>query len=284
MQKLIVEPRFNNKKLSAFLYAHFNGLSSSTLHKALRKKDIRINDVRINEDKILHEFDSVTVFIVDDLLYKKYDIKTIYEDENILIVYKPTELEVVSENVSADSLTKILSKQYSYIKPCHRIDRNTTGLVLFAKNPEALEILLSKFKNKEIKKNYRCTVLGTMPKKEDLLKAYLFKDTKKSLVYISDTPKKGYQEILTKYSVISHDKKSNTSVLDVELITGRTHQIRAHLSHIGHPIIGDGKYGINEINKKFRCKFQMLENYKMQFNFTSNSGILNYLNEKIICL
>lgn len=284
MQKLIVESQFNNKKLSTFLYSHFNGLSSSTLHKALRKKDIRINDIRVNEDKILHEFDSVTIFIVDDLLYKKYDIQTIYDDDNILVVNKPAELEVISENPLDDSLTKILSKKYSYIKPCHRIDRNTTGLVLLAKNPESLEILLSKFKNKEIQKNYRCTVLGIMAKNEDLLKAYLFKDTKKSLVYISNIPKKGYQEILTKYIVISQDKNSNTSILDVELITGKTHQIRAHLAHIGHPIIGDGKYGINEVNKKFKCKYQMLENYKIQFKFKSNSGILNYLNDKIITL
>lgn len=147
-----------------------------------------------------------------------------------------------------------------------------------------MEILLLKFKNKEIKKNYRCTVIGILDKKEDLLKAYLFKDNKKSLVYISDTPKKGYMEILTKYKVLSEDKRNNTSILDVELITGRTHQIRAHLAHIGHPILGDGKYGINEINKKFKCKYQMLENYKMKFDFTSNSGALEYLNQKEIIL
>ena len=92
MQKLIVEPKFNNKKLSSFLYAHFNGLSSATLHKALRKKDIRINDVRINEDLYVHEFDNVTIYIVDDLLYKTFDIKTVFEDDNILVVYKPSEL------------------------------------------------------------------------------------------------------------------------------------------------------------------------------------------------
>lgn len=123
-----------------------------------------------------------------------------------------------------------------------------------------------------------------MPQKEELLKAYLFKDNKKSLVYISDTPRKGYQEILTKYTVISEDKRNNTSFLEIELITGKTHQIRAHLAHIGHPILGDGKYGINSINKKFKCKYQMLESYKIQFLFTSDSQHLNYLNQMSITL
>lgn len=281
MQKLIVEPKFNNKKLSNFLYAHFNGLSSATFYKALRKKDIRINDVRINEDLYVHEFDTITIYIIDELLYKTFDIKTVFEDDNILVVYKPTELEVVDSS-SGDSLTTILSKKYSFAKPCHRLDRNTKGLVLFAKNSDSLDILLSKFKSKEIRKFYKCDVIGIMPKKQELLKAYLFKDNKKSLVYISDTPKKGYVEILTKYTVINENKKEDFSTLDVELITGKTHQIRAHLSHIGHPIIGDGKYGINEINKRFGAKFQRLEDYKLVFDFNTESGLLDYLNGKVI--
>ena len=123
----------------------------------------------------------------------------------------------------------------------HRLDRNTYGLVIFAKNKKALEILLNKFKNMEIEKHYKCTVYGIPKIKNNTLKAYLFKDRKKSLVYISDETKKGYQKIITSYKVLSENLENNTSLLDVTLHIGKTHQIRAHLAHIGFPIIGDRK-------------------------------------------
>lgn len=165
--------------------------------------------------------------------------------------------------------------------PCHRLDRNTTGLVLFAKNKEALDILFNKFKNHEIKKFYRALVYGIPKVKNARLEAFLFKDTKNSIVYISDTLKKGYQKIITSYKVLE-EFPNNTSLLDVEIETGKTHQIRAHLAHIGYPIVGDGKYGINSVNKKLGYKYQQLCSYKLQFCFSSNSGILSYLNNKII--
>ena len=280
MRTFIVENKFNNKKISNVLYEHFNGLSKNTLYKAFRKKDIRINNIKINEDTTVYTGDEITIYIIDDLLFKNINIEKIYEDENILIVDKPSNLEVVGEN----SLTSILSNDYSYIYPCHRLDRNTTGLVLFAKNEEALNILLDKFKNHEIEKHYLAKVYGIPKVKSANLIAYLFKDNKKSLVYISDVPKKGYVKIETSYTLLEKNDKKNYSLLDVELHTGKTHQIRAHLAHIGLPIIGDGKYGINEINKRFGYNAQQLSSYILKFNFKTDSGILNYLKGKEIKL
>lgn len=152
-------------------------------------------------------------------------------------------------------------------------------MILFAKNEIALEILLNKFKNHEIEKHYIALVYGIPKQKKAKLESYLFKDNKKSLVYISDEFKKGYQKIITSYSVLE-EYENNTSLLDIQIETGKTHQIRAHLAHIGHPIIGDGKYGINKINKEFNLKYQKLCSYKLKFNFSTDSGILNYLNGK----
>lgn len=278
MKILVVDEKYNNKKLDKFIFDKFPSLSSGLFYKTLRKKDFRVNDNRISENIILHTGDEIKVFISDELLENNVSLSTIYEDDNILVIDKPTSIEVVGDN----SVTSILEKKYSYIKPCHRLDRNTTGLVLFAKNEESLNILLDKFKNHEIEKHYRATIYGIPKVKKAKLEAFLFKDSKKSLVYILDEPKKGYQKIITSYQVIKEDKKQNISVLDVKLETGRTHQIRAHLAYIGFPIIGDGKYGKNEINKKFNKKTQLLESYSLKFNFSSPSGILSYLNGKII--
>lgn len=285
MKKIKVSKEFNNKSLESFIFKTFPYLKKSTFHKALRKKDIRINDVKISENVILNEGDEVSIYIIDELLLKPtFNVETIYEDENILIVNKPSQIEVVGEN----SLTNYLKDKLkiSYLMPCHRIDRNTLGLVLFAKNEESLNILLNKFKNHEIEKHYLALCYGIPKSKESTLTAYLFKDNKKSMVYISPNKAKGYNQIITKYKLLGNreyninGKIEKVSLLDVSIKTGRTHQIRAHLAYIGLPIIGDGKYGINQVNKRFKQKTQMLESYKLKFVFTDDSSILNYLNNK----
>ena len=280
MKEIVVNKKYDGKKLNSFLLDNFDGLKLNTLYKALRKRDVRVNDTKVSDNVILHSGDVIKVFIPDEQLFKdkSFNIDIIYEDDNIVVVNKPAEIEVVGEN----SLTTELCKYYNStsIFPCHRLDRNTTGLVLLAKNEKALNILLDKFKNREIEKHYRALVYGIPCKKEDTLTAYLFKDAKKSLVYISDIPKKGYEKIITSYKVISSNSKNNTSLLDVNLHTGKTHQIRAHLAHIGYPIVGDGKYGNREINKKFKYKYQQLCSYSLKFCFKTDAGILNYLNNK----
>ena len=280
MKILKVSKKYDGKKVNNFILDSFPNLSKNTLFKALRKKDIRVNDKRISDNITIYENDEIKVFISDELLEGSIEYKIVYEDDNILVIDKPSNIEVIGDN----SLTTILEKKYNFIKPCHRIDRNTLGLKKKKKNQESLDILLDKFKNREIEKHYKATVYGIPKTKRARLEAYLFKDNKKSLVYISDTPKTGYQKIITSYKVISENKKDNTSILDVEIETGKTHQIRAHLAHIGHPIIGDGKYGINEINKQFNQKTQLLTSNSIKFTFTTPSGILEYLNNKEIKL
>ena len=283
MRAITVDKKYDGKNLSNFLLGNFSGLSLNTFHKALRKKDIRINNVRVNEDVVVHLNDEVKIYVIDEFLFKNFVPEIIYEDENILVVNKPAGIEVVGEDSLTYNLHSFFSEKISFIEPCHRLDRNTTGLVLFAKNEESLKILLDKFKNHEIEKHYRATVYGIPKKESQTLTAYLFKDNKKSLVYIEDAPKTGYVKIITSYSILEKHVKENYSVLDVTLHTGRTHQIRAHLAHIGHPILGDGKYGINQVNKKFGFKTQQLCSYSLKFNFCSDASILNYLYSKEIC-
>ena len=277
MKEIIVNEKYNGKKLNSFLLDTFPGFSPNLFYKTLRKKDIRVNGVKIAENVTLCVGDKISIYLSDEQLTANYSklIDIVYEDDNIVILNKSAGIEVTGEN----SLSTILN-----FAPCHRLDRNTTGLVLFAKNEEALSILLEKFKHHEIEKHYRATVIGIPAKVKATLVAYLFKDAKKSLVYISDVPKKGYEKIVTSYQVISANKKQNTSILDVTLHTGKTHQIRAHLAHIGHPIVGDGKYGNNEINKKLGYKTQQLCSYSLTFAFQTDSGILNYLKNKQISL
>ena len=279
MKKLIVNKKYNNKKLDKFLYDNIPTLSQNLYYKTLRKKDIKINEKRVSENVNVFENDEILVYIPDDLLDNNLKLNIIYEDNNILLIDKPSNIEVTG----TESLTSLIHKSYANCgflpMPCHRLDRNTSGLILFAKNETSLKILLEKFKSHEIKKHYLALVYGIPKKKNDKLISYLFKDSSKSLVYISDVPKKGYLKIITSYSLLE-SYSNNTSLLDVEIETGRTHQIRAHLAHIGLPIVGDGKYGKNEINKNFKVKAQKLVSYKLAFDFKTDSGILNYLNGK----
>lgn len=239
MKKLIVNEKYNGKKLNKFLLDSIPNLSQNYLYKLYRKKDIKINGIKTNCNTNIYTGDEILVYISDNILQAN-NLNVFYEDDNILILNKPYNIEVTGNN----SLTTLVHKKASNSTfkpmPCHRLDRNTTGLVIYAKNQEALDILFSKFKNHEIEKHYLALVYGIPKQDSKIIQSYLFKDNKKSIVYISDEPKKGYQKIVTKYTVLEK-REDNSCLLDVEIETGKTHQIRAELAHIGLPIIGDRK-------------------------------------------
>ncbi|MBQ9314168.1 MAG: RluA family pseudouridine synthase [Clostridia bacterium] len=284
MRKIVVEK--NNKKVVNYIKSKFNNVPESAIYKALRQKDIRVNDKKISENISLELGDEITIYIKDEILYgssltlKKQAI--IYDDENIVILNKPQGI-LVQGTKNDIGLDQLINRYFhtDSIVPCHRLDRNTSGIIIFAKNAESEEIILKLIKNHEISKHYSCLVYGHPKQKTATLKAYLFKDRKNNRVIISEEKKKGYVEIVTKYTVIN-TYSDNTSLLNVELITGKTHQIRAHLAYIGYPIIGDGKYGINEVNKKFGKTWQELESYKICFN--NAYGKLEYLKGKTFTL
>ena len=296
MVKFTIDSKQNCKKIVQIIQNKYPRCASGTIHRALRNKDIKVNGKRIKDNVEVYEEDEIEVYITDELLsgsnskistHKIAKKNISYEDENILIYNKPQELEVQGsknepglEELIYDYLKEKTPNEKVFLKACHRLDRNTSGLVIFAKNKEAEEIMLSMIKDRVVKKYYKAQVYGIPKNKAMTLKAYLFKDSKRSMAVISESPKKGYQEIITKYRVLEADKQNKTAIIEVELITGKTHQIRAHMAHYGYPIIGDGKYGINQVNKSFKKKYQELMAYKIVFE--NAYGILEYLKGKKI--
>ena len=290
MKNLIVKID-NNKEilLSKYICNEFKNLPYSSFCKALRNKDIRVNDIKVNKDVLVKNKDVLTIYIKDEILFGYSDnIDIVYEDDNIIAVYKPK--GIISNNeekITKINTTKIneitfedIVKKYNInTKICHRLDRNTDGLLLFSKNDIAYNELLDGFKNNYIDKNYIVYVSNSKFKlNHSKEQAYLFTDKRLGYSYVSNISKKGYEKIITEYTVIYKDEVRDYAKLDVKLHTGKTHQIRAHLRLLNHPVIGDSKYGINEINKKFKKTKQCLTAFKYTFKF-NNTSKLKYLNK-----
>lgn len=302
MRTLIINRNDAGQRLDKFLSKAVRAMPKSLMYKGIRTKKIKVNRKRAEIGYILEEGDTVELFISEEFfsdnasdsafmkLTPKLDI--VYEDENIMLLDKRPGLIVHSDD--EEDVNTLIShvKAYLYRKGeynpedeqsfapalCNRIDRNTGGIVIAAKNAEALRIMNEKIRNDELSKFYLAAVHGHMPKKADTLHGYLRKDQANNIVDISTVKKPGYKEIITKYRVL--DENNSLSLVEVELVTGRTHQIRAHFSSIGHPLLGDGKYGVNRDDKKLGYKFQALYAFRLEFHFRTDSGALSYLNGK----
>ena len=299
MKELTIGRNDAGQRLDRFLAKAVPLLPASLAQKYIRLKRIKLAGKRVSRDTRLNEGDVLQLYINDEffdtpsqdnayLTVAAPKLTIVYEDENLLLVDKRPGLAVHPHDGAEYGKTLIDHIQaYLYAKRewrpreenaftpalCNRIDRNTGGIVIAAKNAEALRILNQKIKDREIDKRYLAIVEGTPKPKEGVLKGYLFKDAVKNRVFVTDTPQTGSKSCETRYRVLQ--SKNGLSLVECELITGRTHQIRAQFAHAGHPLLGDGKYG--KLDKRYSRTYQALYSYQLTFRFTTDAGCLAYL-------
>ncbi len=300
MKQIIINKNDAGQRLNKFIEKSFPAIPASLMYKSIRTKNIKINRKRCTPDQKLCEGDILDIWLKDEFFEQpphKYEfthasdrLNVVYEDENILIANKPQGLIVhPDENYEPDTLIFRIQK-YLYQKGeydpekensftpalVNRIDRNTAGLVIAAKNAASLRILNAKMKAREIHKSYLCIVCGRPSPAEATLEGFLEKNEQQNRVYIEKKRSESGKTILTHYKVI--DTIHDFSLVEIDLLTGRTHQIRAHMASIGHPLLGDGKYGTNRVNRAAGVFKQALCSYKLTFDFRTDAEELNYLN------
>ena len=304
MRILTIQKNDAGQRLDKFLSKAVKGLPQSLMYKFIRTKKIKVNRARCEQSQILREGDEIQLFIKDEFfeaaskdtgalsaITPKLDI--VHEDEHILLLNKRPGV-LVHDDAEGGENTLIMhvqaylcgkgeydptSEQSFAPALCNRIDRNTGGMVIAAKDAEALRMMNEVIREDELSKFYLCLVHGHMERERATLRGYLRKDSARNMVEVRDQVFPGAKEIITKYRVLGERREGGSivSLLEVELVTGRTHQIRAHLSHIGHPLVGDGKYGVNREDKRFGYKFQALYAYRLRFDLPRDVGVLNYL-------
>ena len=302
MKELTIGGNDAGQRLDRFLAKAVPLLPASLAQKYIRIKRIKLNGARADRDTRLQAGDVLQLYINDEFFDKPREdnafltvatpkLNIVYEDEHILLVDKRPGIAVHPHDGAEYGRTLIdhicaylyqkrewRPREENSFTPalCNRIDRNTGGIVIAAKTAEALRVMNQKIKDREMDKRYLAIVEGTPKPAKGSLKGYLFKDAKKNRVFVSDTPQPGAKTCQTNYVVLQ--SKGGLSLVECELITGRTHQIRAQFAHAGHPLLGDGKYG--KLDKRYDRNYQALYSYKLTFQFTTEAGSLDYLNGK----
>lgn len=306
MQERIIGTNDAGQRLDKFLTKAFPDLPFSLLYKSVRTKKIKVNRKRAVPSQILAAGDCLQLFLRDELLGNlertekgsllagiRLRPTVLYEDENILLLNKPVGLSVHEDE--GNKINNLLLQLQAYLfekgeydpdneqsfSPalCNRIDRNTAGIVIAAKNAEALRVMNEMIKQRRIDKFYLCAVHGHPVPESATRSAYLLKNADENTVRIYDKdPPKGALSIKTRYRTLA--TAGELSLLEVELLTGRTHQIRAHMAHLGHPLLGDGKYGINRLDRARGYQHQALCSYRLRFSFGDEGGALSYLSGK----
>jgi len=274
-----VEKGFDEKKIEKVIKENIPTVPMSIIFKMLRKGQVKINNRYAKIGQIITNGDIIAFDIEEKYLKQRsIQITKIYEDDNIIIIDKPYGIPSHPDTNKEFSVVDWIKEEYGKEEflpsLCHRLDRNTSGLMMIAKNRQALNEMLKYISRRAIKKKYLCITKKAKVKNSDVLIHYLKKDEKKGAVFVSEIPKQGCSKMVTKYSIVK--QTDSFYLLDVEIETGKTHQIRAQLSFIGLPILGDNKYGDWKLNRLYNAEYQCLCAYYLGFDI-GKKGILSYL-------
>ncbi|WP_298527032.1 RluA family pseudouridine synthase [uncultured Ruminococcus sp.] len=294
MKKFMINDNDSGQRVDKFLSKAMPQLPKSMMYRLIRKKDVKVNGKRCEISTKLAAGDELTVYVKDELAGGKQhdmsflnvpaELDVVYEDSNIIIVNKPVGLDSHSGSSFSDNLVDRI-RHYLYDKKeydpdsessfspavCSRLDRNTCGLVTAAKTAEALREINAAIRAGNMTKIYHCITVGRPPQDSGIVEAYHKKEESRNLVKLSDTPLDGYKPIKTGYRVLA--SKGSLSLVEITLYTGRTHQIRAHMAHIGAPVLGDGKYGNVAANKRMNVFRQALCAYSVRFELDESSPL-----------
>lgn len=300
MKELTIGKNDAGQRLDRFLSKAMPLLPAALLQKYIRIKRIKCNGVRCQRDQRLQEGDVLQLYINDEFFEQPGEdnlfltlfqpkLNVLYEDENILLADKRPGMVVHADETEKVNTLVNHIQAYLYQKRewsprqenafapalCNRIDRNTGGIVIAAKNAEALRIFTAKIRDREITKKYLCVTLGRMDPPEGKLSCFLLKDEARKRVSVYNRPVPGGKSAVTLYRTLQ--SRGELSLVEAELLTGRTHQIRASFADAGHPLLGDGKYGRGEVNRRYGETRQALYSYYLRFDFPTDAGMLSYL-------